>query len=86
MSIGAAASVIRGRFASDGQFSPGEIAALSLAEVYAQDPAAITDAMADAVKESYGDAGLVVLIEALGFIDGRIRMARLASALAPVSV
>jgi hypothetical protein len=28
----------------------------------------------------------VVLIEALGFIDGRIRMARLASALAPVSV
>jgi hypothetical protein len=79
-------SVIRGRFASDGQFSPGEIAALSLAEMYAQDPAAITDAMADAVKESYGDAGLVVLIEALGFIDGRIRMARLASALAPVSV
>ena len=75
-------SVIRGCFATDAQFTPGEVAALSLAEVYAQDPAAITDAMADDVKAVYGDAGLVVLIEALGFIDGRIRMARLANALA----
>lgn len=75
-------SVIRGRFATDGQFDPGEIAVLSLAEVYAQDPAAITDEMAEAVKGAYGDTGLVVLIEALGFIDGRIRMARLANALA----
>jgi len=75
-------SVLRGRFATDGQFAPGEVAVLSLAEVYAQDPAAITDAMAGEVKAVYGDAGLVVLIEALGFIDGRIRMARLVSALA----
>ena len=75
-------SVIRGRFATDGQFDPGEVAVLSLAEVYAQDPAAITDEMAEAVKGAYGDTGLVVLIEALGFIDGRIRMARLTNALA----
>ena len=75
-------SVIRGGFATDGQFAPGEVAVLSLAEVYAQDPAAITDGMADAVRRTYGDAGLVVLIEALGFIDGRIRMARLTNALA----
>jgi hypothetical protein len=75
-------SVLCGRFAGDGQFSRGEVAALSLAEVYAQDPAAITDDMADDVKAIYGDAGLVVLIEALGFIDGRIRMARLMNALA----
>jgi len=75
-------SVIRGRFATDGQFDPGEVAVLSLAEVYAQDPAAITDDMAEAVKGAYGDTGLVVLIEALGFIDGRIRMARLTNALA----
>jgi hypothetical protein len=75
-------SAIRGRFATDGQFAPGEVAVLSLAEVYAQDPAAITDAMADEVKAVYGDAGLIVLIEALGFIDGRIRMARLVNALA----
>jgi hypothetical protein len=75
-------SVICGRFATDGQFDPGEVAVLSLAEVYAQDPAAITDEMAEAVKGAYGDTGLVVLIEALGFIDGRIRMARLTNALA----
>ena len=75
-------SVLRGRFATDGQFAPGEVAVLSLAEVYAQDPAAITDAMADEVKALYGEAGLIVLIEALGFIDGRIRMARLVNALA----
>jgi hypothetical protein len=75
-------SVIHGRFATDGQFGPGEVAVLSLAEVFAQDPAAITDEMADAVKAVYGDTGLVVLIEALGFIDGRIRMARLTNALA----
>ena len=77
-------SVLRGRFASDGQLAPGEIAVLSLAEVYAQDPAAITDAMADEVKGVYGDAGLVVLIEALGFLDGRMRMARLMNTLARV--
>ena len=53
-----------------------------MAEVYSQDPAAITDEMAEAVKGVYGDTGLVVLIEALGFIDGRIRMARLTNALA----
>jgi hypothetical protein len=75
-------SVLHGRFATDGQFAPGEVAVLSLAEVYAQDPAAITDAMADEVKAVYGDAGLIVLVEALGFIDGRIRMARLVNALA----
>ncbi len=36
----------------------------------------ITDEAADAVKAHYGDAGLVLLIEALGLIDGRIRAAR----------
>ena len=76
------ASVIAGRFTADGQFTPGEVAVLSLAEVYAQDPAAITDTLADDVKAAYGDAGLIVLIEALGFIDGRIRMARIANTLA----
>ena len=75
-------SVLRGRVATDRQFAPGEVAVLSLAEVYAQDPAAITDAMADEVKAVYGEAGLIVLIEALGFIDGRMRMARLVNALA----
>jgi hypothetical protein len=75
-------SVLRGHYPADAQFSPGEVAVLSLAEVYAQDPAAITDEMASAVKRIYGDEGLIVLIEALGFIDGRIRMARLMNALA----
>lgn len=59
----------------------GERAALEFTEIYAQDPAAIDDATADAVKRHFGEAGLVCLVEALGFIDGRIRLALMFSAL-----
>lgn len=74
---GKRASVLGGNYAAEGLVTPAEVAALEFAEVYAQDPAALTDELADAVKEHFGDAGLVALVEALGFIDGRIRMARL---------
>ena len=41
------------------------------------DVQAITDAQAEAVKAHFGDAGLVLLIEALGQFDGVARLRRL---------
>ncbi|MCG3170923.1 MAG: hypothetical protein CALGDGBN_02494 [Pseudomonadales bacterium] len=70
-----------GSYARDSRFDDAERAALALTEVYAQDPAAIDDALADAVKRHHGEAGLVCLIEALGFIDARIRLAMMFSAM-----
>lgn len=55
-------------------FSDAEQACLALTEVYAMDVQSISDALADAVKQYYGDAGLVALIEALGIFDGMTRM------------
>lgn len=57
-----------------GARSSAERAALEFAEVYGQDPQAITDELAAAVKAHFGETGLVALIEALGVIDGRIRL------------
>lgn len=62
---------------TDDAFSASERACLELAEVYAIDPAAITDAQADSIKQHYGDKGLVVLLEALGVFDGMARMSLL---------
>jgi hypothetical protein len=62
--------------------SPAESAAIAFTELYAQDPAAITDVAAEQVKLHFGDAGLVALIEALGFFDARLRLARLLPQLA----
>lgn len=59
------------------KFSDAEKAALAFAEVYAMDPQAITDALADDVKAHYGDAGLVALIEALGLFYGLTRVSQL---------
>lgn len=64
----------QGTYAGNSLFSSAAIAALELSEIYAQDPNAITDELTDAVKAHYGDAGLVCLIEALGFIESRIRL------------
>lgn len=74
-------SLLAGNYFRDPEFSPAECAVLEFAEIHAQDPAAIDDAMADAVKEHFGEPGLMCLIEALGFIDGRIRLAMMFSAL-----
>jgi len=58
-------------------FDDAQKAALAFAEVYAMDPQAITDVLADDVKAHYGDAGLVALIEALGLFYGLTRVSQL---------
>ena len=58
-------------------FEPGERACLGFTEVYAMDAQALTDELAEQVKQHYGDAGLVLLIEALGIFDGMARLNRL---------
>ena len=41
------------------------------------DAQALTDELADAVKAHFGDAGLVLLVEALGILDGMTRLSLL---------
>jgi alkylhydroperoxidase family enzyme len=65
------------RWDSDKQFSDAERACLAFTEVYAMDTQAITDAQAEAVKAHFGDAGLVLLVEALGILDGMTRLSLL---------
>lgn len=77
------ASVLAGSWTREPRFSAAERAALEFAEVYGQDPQAITDELAAAVKSRFGEAGLVALIEALGVIDGRIRLGMMLGALLP---
>ncbi len=55
--------------------SAAEKAALDFTEYYFLDPQSIPDAVATAVVAHFGDSGLVCLVEALGFIDSRIRLA-----------
>jgi alkylhydroperoxidase family enzyme len=74
------AAVVAGNYAGP-DFSDGERAVLEFTEIYAQDPMAISDELADAVKQHFGEPGLVCLVESLGFIDGRIRLALMFSAL-----
>lgn len=76
------AAVKSGAYATDPSFGPAEQAVLEFAEIYAQDPSAITDELADAVKAHFGEAGLVCLIESLGFIEARIRLGLMFTALA----
>lgn len=82
---GKIAGVLAGRWIREPCFSPAERAALEFAEIYGQDPQAITDELADEVKTHFGEAGLVALIEALGVIDGRIRLGMMLGALLPVT-
>lgn len=70
-----AQAVLAGHYTGTANFSEAELVMLEFAEVYAQDPAAISDDMADRVKQHVGETGLVCLVEALGFIDGRLRLA-----------
>ena len=62
---------------NDEQFTAAERACLGFTEVYAMDAQALTDADAEAVKSYFGDAGLVLLIEALGIFDGMTRLSLL---------
>jgi len=68
-------AVLAGNWHRDPQFSEPEKAVLNFAEYYFVDPETIPDEAAFAVKQHFGDSGLVCLIEALGFIDARIRLA-----------
>ena len=62
---------------TDPIFSPAERACIAFTEVYAIDTQALTDQHADAVKIHFGDAGLVLLVEALGILDGMTRLSLL---------
>ena len=75
------AAVLGGDWSDETLFGAGERAVLDLAELYAIEPGSITDEAAAAVVTEYGDGGLVTLIEALGVIDGRIRLALLFNAM-----
>ena len=58
-------------------FTDAERACLEFTEIYAMDAQAITDEQAQAVKNHYGDAGLITLVEALGIFDGMTRLSLL---------
>jgi hypothetical protein len=68
------ASLQAGTWLRDGRLTAAERAAIGFTELYAQDAGSVTDDAASEVKQHFGERGLVALIEALGVIDGRIRL------------
>ncbi len=62
-------------------FPAAEKALLDFTEYYFMDPQSIPDEVAAAVVGHFGESGLVCLVEALGFIDSRIRLALVFSTL-----
>ena len=70
-----AESTLAGNWHRDPDFDASERAILAFTEVHAQGAEFITDELAADIKDHFGDTGLVCLIEALGFIDARIRLA-----------
>lgn len=54
-------------------FSEGEKACIEAAELYFQEPSAITDALAAEVVELLGEPGFFALLEALNVFDGFAR-------------
>jgi alkylhydroperoxidase family enzyme len=58
-------------------FTDAERACLAFTEVYAMDPQALTDELANNVKAHYSDDGLVAFIEALGMFNGLTRIGQL---------
>lgn len=74
-------AVLTGDWSDPTLFTAGERAVLDFSELYAIEPQTITDEAAAAVVSYFGDAGLVTLVEALGVIDGRIRLALLFNAM-----
>jgi len=69
------ASLLREKWMSDPQFSETERAVLNFTEWYHVSPQSIPDDVAGEVIARLGQSGFVALIEALGFIDGRMRIA-----------
>ena len=68
------ASLLREKWMEDPRFSEIERAVLNFTEWYHIDPQSIPDDIASEVIARLGQSGFVALIEALGFIDGRIRV------------
>lgn len=58
-------------------FTDDEKACLEFTEMYALDVHAITDAQADAVKQYFGEPGLVALVQALGVFYAETRLGKL---------
>jgi hypothetical protein len=74
-------AVLGERWRKSDLFSPGEKALLNFTEYYFMDPQSIPDEVAAEVVGHYQEKGLVCLVEALGFIDSRIRLALIYSTL-----
>lgn len=80
----AAEAVLTGHWAEDPSVSAVDRAALLFAEAYWLDPARIHDEIAEDVLTRFGPAGFVCLVEAFGFLEGRIRLEMLLSSLQPM--
>jgi hypothetical protein len=74
-------AVLAERWRKDPALTEAEKAVLNFTEYYFVDPQSIPDEIAAAVIGHFGENGLVCLVESLGFIDSRIRVALLYSAL-----
>ena len=74
-------AVLHENWRKEGGFTAGERALLDFTEYYFMDPQSIPDEVAAAVVGHHGENGLVCLVEALGFIDSRIRLALIYSTL-----
>jgi alkylhydroperoxidase family enzyme len=72
-------SLLKENWMNDPRFSEMERAVLNFTEWYHVSPQSIPDDVAGEVIARIGQSGYVALIEALGFIDGRIRLALLYS-------
>jgi len=67
-------AVLNENWRKEGGFSDSERALLDFTEYYFMDPQSIPDEVAAKVVGLHGENGLVCLVEALGFIDSRIRL------------
>jgi hypothetical protein len=74
-------AVLGERWRRSDLFSPAEKSLLDFTEYYFMDPQSIPDEVAAAVVGHFEEKGLVCLVEALGFIDSRIRLALVYSTL-----
>ncbi len=74
-------AVLGERWRKEPALTAAEKAALDFTEYYFIDPDSIPDEIAAKIVLYYGDNGLVCLVEALGFVDSRIRLALIYSSL-----
>jgi alkylhydroperoxidase family enzyme len=72
-------ALLKENWMKDPRFSESERAVLNFTEWYHVSPQSIPDDVAGEVIAHLGQSGFVALVEALGFIDGRIRVALLYS-------